>query len=110
MKFLLIALIALAAMTGGARANYGYCFTLGLMGGTKVFVHDYVREADFWDGDTAKAYRKLLESSHRFRFGALTCPGFDTEPEATESLAILRRTYLESGLADFPYPPKQSTD
>lgn len=104
MKCLYIAMLALAAATGAAQANYGYCFTPGLMGGTKVIVHDHVHEADFWDGATVSAYRKLLEDSRRFRFGALTCPGFDTEAEANDNLAKPRQTFLENGYADFPYP------
>jgi hypothetical protein len=104
MKCLYFAIIALLATTGGARANYGYCFTPGMMGGMKVIVHDHVREANFWDGATVDAYRRLLEDSHRFRFGALTCPGFDTEGEANDSLAKVRQTFLESGYADFPFP------
>jgi hypothetical protein len=104
MKSLYIAIVGLVAATSAAQANYGYCFTPGLMGGTKVIVHDQVREADFWDGATVAAYRKLLEESRRFRFGSLTCPGFDTQADADESLAKLRQTFLENGYADFPFP------
>ncbi|MBG0811148.1 hypothetical protein IY145_17395 [Methylosinus sp. H3A] len=110
MRTLLAVLAALAATTSVARANYGYCFTHGLLGGTKVVVHDQVREADFWDGATVNAYRARLESAHRFHFGALTCPGFETEKEAQESLALLRRVSVEQGFADFPYPPQPAVD
>jgi hypothetical protein len=106
MRTLLAALIALTATTSLAHANFGYCFAPGLMGGTKVFVHDDVHEADFWDGATVKAYRKLLEDSHRFRFGPLTCPGFDTEQEARDSLAKARRASLDKGFAEFLFPPR----
>lgn len=105
-----IACIVLASTASAAQANYGYCFTRGLMGGTKVLVHDDVREADFWDGATVDAYRKTLEGSHRFRFQSLSCPGFDTEVEARDSLAKLRRASVESGFAEFLYPQKRATD
>lgn len=110
MRTLLAVLAALTATTSAARANYGYCFAHGLVGGTRVVVHDHVREADFWDGATVNAYRALLESAHRFRFGPLTCPGFDTEKEAQESLARLRRVSVEQGFADFPFPPRPAVD
>ncbi len=80
------------------------------MGGTKVLIHDDVHEAEFWNGATVDAYRNTLETSHRFRFGRLTCPGFDTEGEAAESLAKVRRIYLENGYADFTFPPRPAAD
>lgn len=110
MRTLLAVLAALAATTSAAHANYGYCFTHGLLGGTKVVVHDQVREADFWDGATVIAYRQSLEASHRFRFGPLTCPGFDTQKEAQDSLTQLRRASVEQGFADFPFPPQPVVD
>jgi len=101
-----IALVA-AAFTlhaAPAFANYGYCFTNGLMGGMKVFIHDAVHEADFQDGATVNAYRVELEQSHRFRFGSLTCPGFESEAEAADHLALIRTTYLRQGFVEFKYP------
>jgi hypothetical protein len=110
MKTLAIALSVLAWTASEARANFGYCFTKGLMGGTKVLVHDNVREAEFWKGDTVEAYRKILEGSHRFRFESLSCPSFDTELEARDSLTKLRLASLENGFAEFLYPQMGAAD
>ncbi|QGM46410.1 hypothetical protein [Methylocystis heyeri] len=87
-----------------AAANYGYCFTPGLMGGTKVFIHEAVREDEFWDGAVVKAYRSDLENARRFRFTALSCPSFDTESEAQEHLAATRTQFLRRGFTEFLYP------
>jgi len=103
MKSVLI-IFCLTLQCAPALANYGYCFTNGTMGGTKVFIHESVRDADFWDGATVTAYRSGLEQSHRFRFGPLSCPGFDTEDEARESLASARSYFLGRGFAEFVYP------
>ncbi len=35
-------MVALASSATPAAAEFGYCFTQGLLGGTKVFVHDAV--------------------------------------------------------------------
>jgi hypothetical protein len=67
-----------------------------------------VHEAEFWDGQTVDGYRGLLETANRFRFGALTCPGFDSETEARESLTRLRQTFVEKGYADFPFPSQRA--
>jgi hypothetical protein len=99
-----LVVLALALQVPSARANYGYCFTRGLLGGTKVFIHNAVHEADFWDSATVNAYRAELENSHRLRFASLSCPGFDSEAEAKEHLASTRRLYLEGGFAEFTYP------
>jgi hypothetical protein len=96
--------MGLALQAPPAFANYGYCFAKGLLGGTKVFIHTVVHEADFWDGATVYAYRAELENSHRFRFGPLTCPGFDTEAEAKEHLAATRTAHLRDGFAEFIFP------
>lgn len=108
MKRYLLALAAVLASSGAATANYGYCFTQGLMGGTKVFLHDHVHEAEFWDGKTVDTYRNLLQAAERFRFGTLTCPGFDSETEARDSLTKLRKTFLDNGFADFPFPARRA--
>lgn len=101
MRRLFVVAFALAASSDVAHANFGYCYTPGLMGGMKVIVHDQVREGDFWDGATVNAYRRTLEESRRFRFGTLTCPGYDTEAEAIESLSKIRQTFLENAIRIF---------
>jgi len=99
-----LVLVSLALSATPAYANFGYCFTRGLLGGTKVFIHDAVREADFRDSAVVNAYRTELEGSHRFRFGPLSCPSFDSETEAKEHLASTRTALLQQGFAEFTFP------
>jgi hypothetical protein len=97
-------LISLSLYVTPAAAKYGYCFTQGLLGGTKVFIHDAVHEAEFMQGDVADAYRAQLKDSHRFRFGSITCPSFGSEAEALEDMAATRTLALHEGFAEFVFP------
>ena len=100
-------IVALASQVTPAAAQFGYCFTQGLLGGTKVFVHDAVREADFLESEGVNAYRAELENSHRFRFGAVTCPSFASETEALQHFAGTRTLALHDGFAEFVFPARR---
>ena len=96
--------ISLSLYVTPAAADYGYCFTQGLLGGTKVFIHDAVREADFLHGPILHAYRAELENAHRFRFGSVSCPSFNSEAEAREHFAATRTLALREGFVEFVFP------
>jgi hypothetical protein len=100
-------IVALASSATPAAAEFGYCFTQGLLGGTKVFVHDAVREADITESESVNAYRAELENSHRFRFGAVTCPSFSSEVEAQQHFAGTRTLALHDGFAEFIFPARR---
>jgi hypothetical protein len=100
-------IIALASYAKPAAAEFSYCFTQGLLGGTKVFLHDAVREADLTESESVNAYRAELENSHRFRFGTVTCPSFASEVEALQHFAGTRTLALREGFAEFIFPARR---
>jgi hypothetical protein len=102
-----LVVVALGFQVTPGAAEFGYCFTQGLLGGTKVFVHDAVREPDFSESESVNAYRAELENSHRFRFGAVTCPSFASETEALQHFAGTRTLALHDGFAEFVFPVRR---
>ncbi|MFY9655790.1 MAG: hypothetical protein WAK01_04260 [Methylocystis sp.] len=100
-------IVALASLVTPAAAQFGYCFTQGLLGGTKVFVHDAVREANVAESESVNAYRDELENLHRFRFGSVTCPSFVSEVEAQQHFAGARTLALREGFAEFIFPARR---
>ena len=59
------------------------------------------------ESDSVNAYRAELENSHRFRFGAVTCPSFASEVEAQQHFAGTRTLALREGFAEFIFPVRR---